>query len=243
MANLFRFLQIKKPYLLDAFVLKVIAIVAMTVDHIGAFLYADDIWLRIIGRLTIPIIAFLIVEGYHHTSNIKRYMFRLFGFALLAQPIYLLAFEHGLNVLFDLFIGLGAILIIDKFKLGWWQYPFIAIVSLIAIGISLDWWHLAILMIFIFHRWRGNFKAITFAIVALFTTNFLLFRVVADITGNESLQITHTTNLYCIAALPLIYLYSGARGPYSSGPDYRYFFYLYYPAHLLAIYLIKINYF
>src|SRR5690348_14356967 len=111
-----------KLNLLDAFTLKGMAIVAMTVDHVGAFLYPDNIWLRIIGRLTIPIIAFFIVEGYHHTSNIKRYMFRLFGFALLAQPIYLLAFSSGLNVLFDLFLGLSVILTIDKFKLGWWQY-------------------------------------------------------------------------------------------------------------------------
>lgn len=227
-----------KPNLLDAFTLKGMAIVAMTVDHVGAFLYPDNIWLRIIGRLTIPIIAFFIVEGYHHTSNIKRYMFRLFGFALLAQPIYLLAFSSGLNVLFDLFLGLSVILTIDKFKLGWWQYPFLAIVSLIAIGISLDWWHLAILMIFIFHRFRGNFKVITVLIVALFTVNYLLFRLIANMTGNESLLITHTTNLFCIAALPVIYLYNGARGR-----DCRYFFYLYYPAHLLTIYLIKINYY
>ncbi len=229
-------MQIKKPYLLDAFALKVIAIIAMTVDHVGAFLYPDDLWFRIVGRLTIPIIAFLIVEGYHHTTNIKRYLIRLFSFALLAQPIYLLMFSSGLNVLFDLLIGLGVILVIDQYKLGWLKYLFLVLVSLIAISISLDWWHLAILMIFIFHQWRGHFKAITFGIVTLFTVNFLLFALFANNIADKSLLLTHTTNLYCIAALPLIYLYNGARGK-----DYRYFFYLYYPIHLLVIYLIKIN--
>lgn len=231
-----------QPGFLNAFTLKVIAITAMTLDHIGAFLYPDDLWLRVIGRLTIPIIAFLIVEGYYHTSGIKRYMLRLLVFAVLAQPVYLMAFGNGLNVLFDLLTGLSAILIIDRYKLGWWRYPFIAIVSLIAIAISLDWWHLAILLIYIFHEWRGNFKALTFAIATLFILNFLLFKWLADSTGNASLQITHATNLWCIATLPLIYFYNGARGKFK-GLDYRYFFYLYYPAHLIIIYLIKINYY
>lgn len=222
--------------ILDAFTLKVIAILAMTIDHIGAFLYPEDLWFRIVGRLTIPIIAFLIVEGYHHTSNIKRYLLRLFGFALLAQPVYWLMLSSGLNVLFDLLIGMGVTLIIDRYKLGWLKYLFVACVSLIAIYISLDWWHLAILMIFIFNQWRGNFKAIAFGILTLFTANYLLFALVANTTANQSVLLTHTTNLYCIATLPLIYLYNGVRGK-----DYRYFFYLYYPSHFLFIYLIKIN--
>ncbi|MBA3695461.1 MAG: hypothetical protein H0W85_01530 [Methylotenera sp.] len=210
----------------------------MTIDHVGALLYPDNIWFRLIGRLTIPIITFLVVEGYHHTANIKRYMFRIFCFALVAQPIYLLAFSDGLNVLFDLLVGLSVILIIDKFKLGWLQYLLLGFVGLTAIAISLDWWHLAILMIFIFHQLRGNFKGIALAITALFIANFLIFGIIANITRNESLQITHTINLACIAALPLLYIYNGSRGA-----DYRYFFYVYYPAHLLTIYLIKINFF
>lgn len=89
--------------LINAFTLKFIAITAMTLDHIGAFLYPDEMRFRVIGRLAMPTLAFLLVEGYHKTSNIKRYLFRLYGFAILAQPIYILAFSNGLNVLFDFF--------------------------------------------------------------------------------------------------------------------------------------------
>lgn len=227
-----------KSQLINAFTLKIIAITAMTLDHIGAFLYPDEIGFRVIGRLAMPIIAFLLVEGYHNTKNIKRYLLRLFGFAILAQPIYILVFSSGLNVLFDLFVGLGVILIIDKYRLGWLQYPFVGVICILAISIALDWWHLAILMILIFHQLRGNFKGIAWAISALFIANFLLFFLYATLTGNGSHLLTHAVNVACIAALPFLYTYNGMRGL-----DYRYFFYLYYPAHLLVIYLIKTNYF
>lgn len=223
---------------LDAFSLKIIAITAMTLDHIGAFLYPEEIEFRVIGRLAMPIIAYLVVEGYHKTRNLKYYWLRLLGFALLAQPVYMLAFASGLNVLFDLLIGLSTILVIDQFRLGWVKYLLLVVICILAISIGLDWWHLTILMMFIFHQLRGNFRGIALAISALFIVNFLLFFMLSKITGDETYLVTHSVNVACIAALPLLLMYNGLRGL-----DYRYFFYLYYPAHLLVIYLIKTNYF
>ncbi|MFQ3225978.1 MAG: hypothetical protein ACI8Z5_002247 [Lentimonas sp.] len=70
---------------IDAFPLKATAVTAMTVDHVGALLSPEVLWLRLIGRLAMPISAFPQVEGYCHKHNIKRYMMRLLGFARLAQ--------------------------------------------------------------------------------------------------------------------------------------------------------------
>ncbi|MCR5309452.1 MAG: conjugal transfer protein TraX [Bacilli bacterium] len=68
----------KKILTLNSFWLRLIALITMTIDHIGAALkYADYYVLRIIGRLAIPIFFFLAVEGALKTSNRKKYIFRL----------------------------------------------------------------------------------------------------------------------------------------------------------------------
>jgi hypothetical protein len=219
---------------LDAFTLKVVAIVAMTIDHVGVLLYPEQLWLRVIGRLTIPIIAFLLVEGYHNTSNLGRYMLRILLFALIAQPIYRLAFPHGLNVLFDLIVGLGVIWITDRIRSPWLQALLLAGVSALAVVVVLDWWHLAVLIIFVFHKTRGHFRHTVFATIALLAANSLVFVGVSRWTGEASYAIINAINLGCVLALPLISCYNGRRGR-----DARYVFYGYYPVHLLALWGIR----
>ena len=63
--------------------LKLFAIITMVIDHIGYALFPEVLLLRIIGRLSLPIFAFLVAEGYHYTRNIKQYMFRIFIFAII----------------------------------------------------------------------------------------------------------------------------------------------------------------
>lgn len=92
----------KKLLKIDNFVLKIIACISMTFDHIGIFL---DMYIgqqigtlitvfRIIGRLSFPIFAFLIVEGALHTKNLKKYLFRI-GIMAAAIAIFLLVFQYS----------------------------------------------------------------------------------------------------------------------------------------------------
>lgn len=215
---------------LDAFTLKIVAIAAMTADHVGALLYPEALWLRVIGRLAMPIIAFLLVEGYHNTGSLGRYMLRVLVFALIAQPVYRLAFPHGLNALFDLLVGLCVIWAADRLRSRWLQILLLAGVSALAIVVVLDWWHLAVLMIFVFDRTRGHFRRTAVAMAALVTANFLVFAGVSARTGDDSYAIINAINLGCALALPLLRAYDGRRRR-----DFRYFFYAYYPAHLLAL--------
>ena len=71
--------------------LKLIAMLAMTCDHVGVQLFPQALWLRIIGRLAMPIYAYMIAEGCRHTRDRKKYFLRLFGLGLLCQIVYFVA--------------------------------------------------------------------------------------------------------------------------------------------------------
>jgi len=100
-------------------ILKVIAMVTMLVDHIGYLFFPSMMIFRTIGRIAFPIFAYLIGIGYHHTSSLKKYMLRLFIFALVTQIPYsffnrTLVFEpFNLNILFTLLLGLAFIHLIN----------------------------------------------------------------------------------------------------------------------------------
>ena len=81
--------------------LKLIAIIAMTIDHVADLLYPGmppsiiSNLFHIIGRLTAPIMFFFICEGFYHTKDIKKYIKRLFIFAIISHFAYCFAF--GIN--------------------------------------------------------------------------------------------------------------------------------------------------
>ena len=107
--------------------LKLIAILAMTVDHFAWILLPLELpgaeALHVIGRLAFPIMAYFIVEGFHHTRNAKRYLVRLLVLAVVSHFAYAFAFDHpylfdfrrGIvdttSVLWGLSLGLGALMI------------------------------------------------------------------------------------------------------------------------------------
>ncbi len=126
-------LSIEKNEGIDAFWLKVIAIVGMFSDHVGN-VFGDmmPLWLKCLffipGGLTFPIMAYLMSEGYRHTSSFRRYVGRLLLFALVTQPIYMWAFKFWvqpiaelpavplLNILFTLAAGLFVLWLNDRME-------------------------------------------------------------------------------------------------------------------------------
>jgi hypothetical protein len=110
-------------------VLKLIAIMTMIIDHIGAAFFPEITLFRTIGRIAFPIFAYQLAIGYRHTSNLAAYAKRLFIFACISYGPYIYFLGDGLtpnplafNVMFLLLAGIGALLIYDSMKSNFTRY-------------------------------------------------------------------------------------------------------------------------
>lgn len=208
----------KEHYGISSFELKVIAILCMTIDHIGAVLLPQYRILRVIGRVAFPIFAFLIVEGVYHTKNIKNYIVRLGAFALISEIPFDLAFSKtlfrwdNLNVFFTLWAGVICIYLIQKSNdiLTTWVIILLANWSVTLLGT--DYGMYGVCTILGLYYFRGNFLGV----LSVITIVHGLFM--------GGLQV------YALFALIPIYFYNGQRGiPFQKS------FYYYYPCHLLIL--------
>ena len=155
--------------------LKLIAIIAMTIDHIADLIYPGmpnniiSNILHIIGRLTAPIMFFFICEGFYYTKNLKKYILRLFLFAIISHFAYCFAF--GINyipfssgnifnqtsIMWSLAWSVVALYIIYKTNLKEWQ-KWILIILINIITFSSDWSCIAVMSILSMYSNRGNLK-------------------------------------------------------------------------------------
>ena len=231
----------------SALTLKLLAIIAMTVDHTalvfvpeGSLLYY---FMRMFGRLTAPIMAFLIAEGFQHTRSRKKYLLRLAAFALISQPFYYMMNFGQLpdsplnmignwNVMLSLALALLCLIVLES-KLP--ETPRLILVAvLISLGTFADWSLMIPVWTVIFYVFRKDFqkKAILFAVASVvlqtvifakYFDSFLLF----------------TFHYGTLLALIPISLYNGERGGVRHKNLNRWFFYVYYPAHMLVLLVIR----
>lgn len=205
---------------MTGFQLKLLAMLAMTADHIGAVFFPEIPLLRWIGRLAMPMLCFFIGEGLRHTRSPRRYLLRLTGFALLSELPFDLAFYGGIewghqNVYFTLALGLLALWAIQSRGMEGWLLALTAALAAELLGCDYGMYGvLLILLLDRFHRARSE----QLAGAALLNLAFF------------GLQ----TQTLSLIALPLLWLYNGKRGR-----DDRRLFYLYYPAHLCVLGILR----
>jgi len=235
---------------LDAYKLKWIAIIGMILNHVAIALrevvpFGLQFPLYAVGGLTFPIMAFFVVEGYRHTSNLKRYMLRIFIFGLIAQIPYMLAFRaFALNIMFTIFLGLLVIYLYDNMKkrpLFWVIFSFSLLIS-----VFFDWAILGILMIWM-HRaikkepnrtiWPGLMAGIAYTMLSLLgVAGLLLSQNVPDMDELIDPEVILQTlpalvfGLGCFAAVLLLRKFNGQRGK-----SMKYLFYVAYPLHLAIL--------
>lgn len=101
--------------------IKLVAIVCMIVDHVGAVFFPRVYELRVLGRIAFPLFAWCLCVGAEYTRNIRKYAVRLLIAGILSQPVYIWAMNHKwyeLNVFFELLIGLNAIVSVRESRKG-----------------------------------------------------------------------------------------------------------------------------
>ena len=247
----------------SSFALKVVAAVTMLIDHIGASLVewsmrylsdpatrevlrAADGVLRIVGRAAFPIFIFLIVEGFFRTSDRKRYLGRIALFALLSElpfdlalfcsrePIQALTLWHlsFQNVMLTHLIGLAALCAIDALRPrdenAGQAASAARIVACAGVAVAACW--LAELLS-TDYSWNG-----VLAIILAYLGRLVGGVQLQAVGALAPLMIMAGVEPFAIASLPLLLLYNGEKGR-SLG---RWFFYAFYPAHLLVLGIIKV---
>lgn len=223
--------------------LKIIAIIAMTLDHLTWLLFPgfQKEWyvmlLHIIGRITAPIMWFFIVEGYNHTHNYKKYLSRLFIFAIISHFAYCLCFGisfipksifNSTSVIWSLAWAAALLGIMDSKKLN----SFVKIVLMILIFLITfpsDWSCIPVFAILFMNKHRGNFKKQMLSMMI----GTLMYATVYVLAIDKTYGLLQ---LFTALSIPILYFYNGERGKYKL----KYLFYIYYPLHMIIIGIIRL---
>lgn len=227
--------------MLNRNILKIIACITMLIDHIGYFIFPEIIVLRIIGRISFPIFAFFIAEGYYYTSNKLKYFILLLGFAIISQIPYAFL-QHNftqLNILFTFVFSL-VLLTITEFTRTQYGFNkiiytfFTLIITLFIIILDyyncIDYGVIGVFIPFIIYYLREN-KLLKFVV---FTILLLLFASIQVVSQNNFNDFATYIQIFSILSIPLLLMYNGEKGK----TNLKYLFYVFYPLHLLLILLI-----
>ncbi|MBR3401998.1 MAG: conjugal transfer protein TraX [Parasporobacterium sp.] len=231
---------------LNANQIKLIAIIAMTIDHLtwAFFPGTQAVWyvfcLHIIGRLTAPIMWFFIAEGCHYTHDKKQYIGRLFLFAVISHFAYDFAFGipflplstgvfNQTGVMWSLAWAAVLIFLCQNDRVPQWG-KILAIIVICLITFPSDWSCIAVMCPFFLFSHRGQFKKQAMDIVLWTFVYALVYFLFLD-------KLYGVLQMFTFLTIPILYRYNGERG---SWKGMKWFFYIYYPAHLVLIGLIRI---
>lgn len=223
---------------MSIFVLKIIAVFFMVVDHVK---YAiPSCWNEFtlyFGRIAFPLFAFCAVQGYIHTHDLNQYVKRLLIAGIISELPFLLFNSLptlgyiGLNIEFTLALGLLAIKAYDTIENKKKGLLAVFAIGILATVTKVDYEIFGVLLIFSFYVFRDSkWKTLlaSFAVVA----GKYLYRIFVLGVGFTEYPIK---NWICTSIpLLLVLLYNGKKGPST-----KWFFYIFYPLHLLILYFIS----
>lgn len=226
--------------------IKLIAIVAMTIDHVTWILWPgyDTRWwillLHVIGRITAPIMWFFIAEGYHHTKNLKTYILRLFILAVVshfaydfAQNIPFIPFTTGIfnqtSVILTLLCGLLILVVLNVPSMAGWE-KILLIIGLCAISFPADWSCIGALAIMGIGMNRGNFRKQMTWMMAFVVMYAVVYFIFID-------KVYAVLQLFTALSIPILHAYNGERGKWKG---MKWLFYIYYPLHLALLGVLRV---
>lgn len=199
--------------------IKLIAIITMTIDHIGYVFFPDILIFRIIGRIAFPLFVYSMMIGYFRTKDLTKYIVRLLIIGIISQFPYSLLFNVCRpNVMFTLIVALLFYYSLDEKK--WWIIPFLVVIPFL-LNFEYSIIYLFLVPIFYYFRNNGIFLSISFI---LFYLNYLIYPV-------DSFSIA---TFFTILCLPFILIKTNINIKIN-----KYFYYLYYPVHITVLLIIK----
>lgn len=176
--------------------------------------------LLMFGRFAFPIFAFQLVVGFEKTRDRKKYGIRLFILALISELPFNLMASHSLtyptqNVIFTLFLGFLGLCALEYFK----KQPFISLLSLI-------------ILLLVSRYLQADYR----------TSGFLFILLMYGLRNQKVIQSIVAPTLLPMKAMVflsfmVIYMYNGERG-FLKSKFWKYFFYAFYPLHMLVIYFL-----
>ena len=220
---------------LNANTLKIIAIIAMLADHI-AFGFLSPVSpfyyvLRIIGRITAPVMCFFIAEGFYHTRSVGKYMLRLFIFAVISHVPYRLLFEPKnpltSSIMLPLFLGLCALWLYKNTNIKK-PLAYLGMLACFILSYTSDWSCMPVFFILlfgIFHENRHD-ALVRFAVVCA------VFGITATIVTPAEWYMFGV-----LLSIPLLSMYSEELGKKIKALKWG--FYVFYPAHMLLLFAIR----
>lgn len=242
---------------LNSNALKMIAIIAMTIDHIAWLVFPDyphevlPVILHIIGRLTCPIMCYFIAEGYHYTKNIRKYTCRLFVFAVISHFAYIFAsadfvdwksfipFYYGnilnqTSVIWPLAWGLVMLRIVNSEKIPKQWVKTVLILLICLVTFPSDWSCIASLCILAFGTNRGKLRTQSMWLIIYVAIYAAVYCFAID-------WVYGLVQMGVVLAIPFIKLYNGKRGKNPRvNKIMKWFFYIYYPLHLAILGTIQL---
>jgi hypothetical protein len=236
---------------LNSNILKTIAVISMTIDHIawaifpGFSMHPIAIIMHILGRIACPIFCYFMVQGYIHTKNFKKYFSRILIFALISHiPYVLTSFNyvdalslipgyHGAfnqtSILWGFACGLLLIRVNDS-KLNN-IYKLLLSIFICLISFPADWSCVAPLIILFMWEYKNNFKMQMITMFLMIITYVIVYFFAID-------KIYALLQFGIVLSIPLLYLYNGKVGNnIKLNKIMKWFFYIYYPLHLLIIFI------
>jgi len=231
--------------------LHIMAMLFMLCDHLWGTVVPGNDWLTCIGRLAFPIFAFLLVEGYFHTKNLRNYVHRLLLFAIVSEIPFNLAMGSRVfypihqNVLWSFLIALALIRWNEEAKeKKLWLRLLVGIASVVigyvaGLVTMVDFYHAGILTVLVFYFFRQRkWWCFIGQLVCLWYIN-------VEMLGGFAYEFALGGNTFFLSrqgiallALIPIWLYRGKQGYHSKALQYGY--YAFYPLHLLILGIIKL---
>ncbi len=235
---------------LSAAALHILAMTFMLMDHLWATLLPAQEWLTCVGRIAFPIFAFMAVEGYFHTHNLKKYLLRMLIFAVISEVPFDLMYGgtwfypvHQ-NVIWTLMMGLAGIHLMETVRKKKRTFVYILVSAIIVIlgGLlgtlsMVDYYGIGVLTVFIFYFFRGRkWWCLLGQMLALYWVNVELLGGLMYPIRLFGMEFELCQQGLALLALLPIWLYRGRQG-YHSKP-FQYFCYAFYPMHMLVIVLV-----